>query len=67
MNRQELEHSITLLDDAVEYIAELNSNAGCELVDGWALENIQEVIAKLEREYMYAESTDEDAEEEDPL
>jgi len=66
MTREELEHAITLLDDAVEHLAAMNSQACCELVDGWVLENMQDVIAKLERAYSYTESTtEEDTEEED--
>jgi|JI10StandDraft_1071094.scaffolds.fasta_scaffold01588_9 hypothetical protein len=49
MNNKEFEVNIKMLDDAVEYLVELNMKGGASLVHDWVLENIQHTISFLER------------------
>lgn len=49
MNNKEFEVNIKMLDDAVEYLVELNMKGGVSLVHDWVLENIQHTISFLER------------------
>lgn len=67
LNREELEHAIYKLDEAVEKLVEINNETETELIPEGVLENIQCVIARLENEYAYAESSteEEDSYEED--
>lgn len=63
MNKQELEHKIDLLDDAVEELVEVNDRLGAEIVPDWVVENMQQVIMCLEREIR--DGCEEDFDEED--
>lgn len=50
MNKQELEKSIDLLDNAVERLVEVNDGMGATLIPDSVLEDLQQVISYMERE-----------------
>lgn len=50
MNKQELERSIDLLDNAVERLVAVNEGVGASLIPDSVLEDLQQVISCMERE-----------------
>jgi len=65
MNTEELEDNIKLLDDAVEQLVVINESLGASVIPDTILENLQHVIAYMEREIRYGCHEEEDDTEDD--
>ena len=65
MNTEELEDNIKLLDDAVEQLVVINESLGASVIPDTILENLQHVIAYMEREIRYGCHEEEDDDDED--
>lgn len=64
MNRKELEHSIRKLDDAVEFIMDIEFKVDGGIMPHGMIEDIQSVVSLLEEEYRFSEDEWEDDDDE---